>query len=145
MTGRAQARPDISAPGPDQLALTRQICGSVIRLQPGEEQFDGCVSSLTDSLRSAGRDRAVRLAHDDCLARGLRRDSPDSAVCVLKATEPEPAQSSRSYFTVTPGVARQREQQACAQLGFDPATGAFANCFADLSSTLRNIDHSADN
>ena len=144
VAGWAEAGPDNSNQGPDQSGRARQICKVVIQVQPGEEQFDGCVSSLMDSLRNVGRNHALQLAHDDCLAKELGVGSSDFAECVSRTAEAEPAQSSRSYFTASPEVVLERERMACAQLGFEPATRAFASCFGDLSSTLRYIDHSAD-
>jgi hypothetical protein len=145
---------------PEQFA--RQICQSVIRVRPGVGQFDGCVSSLTDSAQSISRGRAVAQARDVCFAQGLKRGSADLSLCLLKAADtrpgpdaielPDPAsvvavmtddtQSSKSYFAVSSDTKIHREQEACARLGFDPAYAAFANCVANLQSTLQGIDMS---
>jgi hypothetical protein len=144
--------------------LAQQICQLVIGVQPGESQFEGCTSSLSDSLESISRGRAVAQARNGCFAQGLKPGSADLSLCLLRAadTTPDPAavklpdiasmtagvaadpQSSKSYFAVTQGTKFHREQQACAMLGFDPAFGAFANCVADLQSTLQTIDMPED-
>ena len=138
--------------------LARQVCQSVIRVQPGESHFDGCVSSLADSLENVSRARTVTQARDACFAQ--KPNSVNLNLCLLKAadTRPDPdaielpdtasvlagiaddPQSSKSYFAATPDTKFRREQQACARLGFDPAFGAFANCVANLQSTLQAAD-----
>jgi hypothetical protein len=145
---------------PEQFA--RRICQSVIRVQPGVSEFDGCVSSLTDSAQSISRGRAVAQARDVCFARGLKPGSTDLNLCLLRAADtkadpdaidlPDTAgvaagmtndpQSSKSYFVVSSDTKIHREQEACARLGFDPAFGAFANCVANLQGTLQGIDMS---
>ncbi|HEY1631421.1 MAG TPA: hypothetical protein VGF56_08895 [Rhizomicrobium sp.] len=142
--------------------LAQQICRSVIGVHPGESHFDGCTSSLSDSLESISRGRVVAQARNACFAQGLKPGSADLSLCLLQAadTTPDPAavklpdiasmtagiaadpQSTKSYFAVTPSTKFHREQQACAMLGFDPAFGAFANCVADLQGTLQAIDAS---
>jgi hypothetical protein len=141
-----------------------QICQSVVRVQPGESEFEGCVSSLASSMESVSRNRAVARARDACFA---QRPAPGSTIlnlCLLRAadTKPDPTavelpdiasatagvandpQFTKSYFAVTPDAKFRREQQACARLGFDPAFGTFANCVADLQSTLQGIDTAGD-
>ncbi len=141
-----------------------QICQSVIRVQPGESEFEGCVSSLANSMESVSRNRAVAQARDACFAQRLTPGSAVLNLCLLRAadTKLDPAtielpdiasatagiaddpQFTKSYFAVTPDAKFRREQQACARLGFDPAFGAFANCVADLQSTLQGIDTAGD-
>jgi hypothetical protein len=143
--------------------FARHICQSVIRVRPGVGEFDGCVSSLVDSLQSINHGQAVAQARDACFAQGLKSGSTDLNLCLLYATEakaslgaaklPDTAsaltgiaddpQSSESYFAVTSGTQFHREQQACALLGLDPAFGAFANCVTDLQSTLQAIGEPA--
>ncbi len=142
--------------------LVRQACQSVIRVQPGESQFDGCVSSLADSLESANRGRAVAQARDVCFAQGLKPRSADLSLCLLTAADAKPGpdaielpdtasmmtgaaddpQSSKSYFVVSSDTKIHREREACARLGFDPAFAAFANCVANLQSSLQGSDTS---
>ena len=142
--------------------LVHQICQTVIRVQPGESEFDGCVSSLADSVESASRGRAVAQARDVCFEQGLKPGSADLSLCLLRAADTMPGpgtvdlpgtasvataddpRSANSYFAVSPDTKFRREQQACARLGFDPAFAAFANCVANLQSTLQAIDMSGD-
>ena len=44
--------PDNLAGG--EAARVGQVCESVVRVQPGEEHYDNCVESLSDSLQSLG-------------------------------------------------------------------------------------------
>src|ERR1700733_1361988 len=78
-------------PTSGQLAQARQICENVVRVQPGEERFAGCVSSLTGSLQSAGHIRAVAQARNACFAEGLKPDSADLSLCLLQADGASPA------------------------------------------------------
>jgi len=142
-------------PTSGQLAQARQICESVIRVQPGEEHFAGCVSSLTGSLQSAGRIRAVVQARNACFAEGLKPDSADLSLCLLRADgataspsemantiEIGMKQSSEAEVSTSFDAVFHREQQACAQLGIDPAFGTFDSCVASLQDTLQRIDFS---
>jgi hypothetical protein len=144
--------------GAEQLA--GQICQTVIRLQPGENHFNGCVSSLADSVESISRSQAVVRARTACFAQHLKPGSADLSLCLLRAADTKPdsdavdlptivsaekgitddAQSSGTYFAAQSHPGFRREQQACALVGFDPAFGAFANCVANLQSTLRAGD-----
>jgi len=139
--------------------LAQQICQTVIRVQPGEYHFDGCVSSLAASVDSASRDRAVAQARNDCFVQGLKPGSADLGLCLLRAGDATPGpsaielpdatrvttaitddpRSSKPYSSISSDAAFHREQQACALLGFDPAFGAFASCVTDLQNTLRPI------
>jgi len=165
IVAQAQASSDFNnGPTPNQLAQARQICESIMRVRPGEEHFDGCVSSLTDSLEVASHSRIMQQAHNDCFAKGLKPNTSDLAVCILQAadtntntdstnppnianmnaSQAEDAELSGSAFAASPDVIFRREQLACAQIGFDPAFGAFANCVANLSVTLESVDHPED-
>ena len=42
----------------------------------------------------------------------------------------------RSYFTVSRETAFQRDQLACARMGFDPTQAPFNDCAADLRAAL---------
>ena len=112
----ATTRPDRAA---DPItARAGQLCASVIRLSPGEAQYEGCVSSLSAS------------------AHGLDQAS------VLPGPTDEPG-GSRSYFYASSDDVFRREQLSCARLGLDPADGAYASCVADLEATLAAIDNPA--
>jgi hypothetical protein len=143
----------------DQIAYVRDLCSEVIGFQPGEEHFKGCVSSLVDSLRNASHEHATVQARSQCFAQRLNPGSSDLALCLLQAANAHPASgawtapddlnaidnkddraTSAQDFTPLLGSISDREQQACARLGFDPAFGDFANCVAKLQSAVQNID-----
>jgi hypothetical protein len=141
-----------AGPTADQLAQVGRICQSVVRIRPGEAQYVGCVSSLSDSLQSLEQGRALQQARAACLGKGLGPDSPDWGDCILQsagapypaikaAAEAEAPGASKSYFSASPREVARREQLACARLGFDPADGAFAGCVANLAGTLFEIDN----
>src|SRR5579862_5513299 len=50
----------------DQIAYARELCSGVIGLDPGDEHFNGCVSSLADSIHSADSEHAVIQARSQC-------------------------------------------------------------------------------
>jgi hypothetical protein len=99
-----------------QGAHVRQICETILRVSPGEADFDGCVSGLLDAL-SVGR-------HDPGALPIPIADDPDAGV---------------SYYAVSNNTRFHRDQLACAQLGFD--AGSFTSCVMNLSGTLQAIDH----
>ena len=162
---RADAAPnDHDFPASDQLAQAQEICEIVVRVQPDDEHFEGCVSSLKASLESVSREHAVVHARNKCFAQGLKAGSSDLAVCLLQAADATPSSdmmnapiqvsqlidtgevptSAGSDFSASFDAVLQREQQACAMLGLDPAFGAFANCVADLQDTLQRTDFPAN-
>jgi hypothetical protein len=156
VAANAQAMSNTSDnPTSGQLAQARQICESVIRVQPGEEHFAGCVSSLTGSLQSVRHVHAVVQARNACFAEGLKPDSADLSLCLLRADgataspsemantmEIGMKQSSEPDVSTSFDAVFHREQQACAQLGLDPALGSFDSCVASLQDTLQRIDFS---
>jgi hypothetical protein len=150
-------------PPPAQIAQARTLCSGIIGVDPGDGRFNGCVASLAASLQSARQEHAIIQARSMCFARGLKPGSSDLALCLLQAAKAssvpgaadpsdEPTASAEqgdqtaSSYTLTSslGTVSDKEQQACARTGFDPAFGAFANCVADLQSVLQNIDMQAN-
>jgi hypothetical protein len=97
-----------------------QVCRGVMRLEPGETHFDGCVSSLSDSLG---------------------RFSEPKAAAVTPAVLENASEARKSWFYVAFKERRRREQQSCALLGFDPASRAFDSCVANLAGTLAAADN----
>src|SRR5579862_4059614 len=141
----------------DQIAYARDLCTGVVGIYPGEEHFKGCVSSLTDSIQSASQEHAIVQARSKCFAQGYNPGSSDLALCLLQAANAHPVagawtplvdlngidnRDDRAMFNFTSslGTISDREQQACARLGFDPAFGDFASCVADLQSVVQNTD-----
>jgi len=148
---------DTSAPR--QIARARTLCSGIVGVDPGDSRFSGCVASLAASLQSARQEHAIIQARGMCFVQGLKPGSSDLALCLLQAAKTSPVpgaadpsdelaasakkgdQTASSYtLTSSLGTVSDREQQACARTGFDPAFGAFANCIADLQSALQNID-----
>src|ERR1700749_4678848 len=94
-----------SIPGTDapQGAHVRHICETILRVSPGEADFDGCVSGLVDALAVGRHDRGTQP--------------------IPIASDPD---AGRSYYAVSNGTRFHRDQLACAQLGFDAS--AFTSC-----------------
>jgi hypothetical protein len=136
--------------GANQVA---QICAGVVGVAPGEKHFAACQQSLSDSQHNLREGQGYASARRDCLGRGYRPNTPGLAECELAATPvsdprgptydaPVPG-GSRSYFLVSRDVAFQRDQLACAKLGFDPAQNAFADCASDLRAALARASEPA--
>ena len=137
---------------PDQVAEVDRICQSVLRVQPGEAHFVGCVESLSDSWRGLEHARALSEARATCLDRGLKPGAPDLAECELSvartappairpvSTREEPV-SEKSYFSASPRDVHRREELSCARLGLEPGSGGFMSCVAGLQSTLFAADN----
>jgi hypothetical protein len=142
----ASARTD----GGDRAA---QICASVVGLAPGEKHFAACEQSLSDSLHNLRQGEGYASARRGCLDRGYRPNTAGLAECELATTPANDPQGpayeapvpggSRSYFLVSRDVAFQRDQLACAKLGFDPAQNAFADCASDLRAALARASEPA--
>ena len=54
---------------------------------------------------------------------------------------PLPAQPAKSYLAASNDEIHRRERQACAAIGEDPATIAFARCVTDLAGKLFDADN----
>jgi hypothetical protein len=129
------------------------VCASVVGVQPGEKHYAACVESLSRSLSGLRAGEGMGLARRGCLAQGYRPNTPGLAECELAAAPaaatrgPEyPAANpggSRSYFTVSRETAFQRDQLACARLGFDPTQAPFGDCAADLRAALARASEPA--
>ena len=130
-----------------------QICAGVVGLAPGEKHFAACEQSLSDSLHNLRQGEGYASARRGCLDRGYRPNTAGLAQCELATTPASDPQGpaydaqvpggSRSYFMVSRDVAFQRDQLACAKLGFDPAQNAFADCASDLRAALARASEPA--
>jgi hypothetical protein len=157
----------------DQLARVETICQSVMGLSPsepyspvwgsatnpgltgGENHYQGCIASLSASLRTVDSAKTAWQANQDCVAQGFRPDSPDLAECVLRSLKTRPAAlppvaepvsitmtpPKGSFFTASGREVRNREERACAALGLNPAYGGFDNCVKTLGDTFDLIDN----
>ena len=162
--------------GADDFARIAGVCQSVMGLSPtdrptggnwlGNDRLDywtshynGCILSLSDSLRTVQDTLATQQAQEACLRKGLRPGSPDLALCVVQTANshpdptPTPANmvvatppsaSSRapgSFYRASPRETARREQVACAAIGISPVENAFRACVKSLSDTFYSIDH----
>lgn len=122
----------------------------------GENHFQGCVASLSGSLRDVAQQDANLRADADCRARGASVGSSELANCVLSSLKDQTAPSLQtisdgpthgpalrpgSFYTASPGEVQQREQRACADLGLNPAYGAFDACVKSMDRTFFSIDN----
>jgi hypothetical protein len=156
-----------------QLSRVADVCQNVMGLSPSERlvggewlgaprldywtsRYRGCVTSLSDSVRSAGELQAKQQADRLCRAKGYADGSPDLAVCVLQTAQQQPPESalsaasqhssepvpsaSGSLFYASAHERRQREELACAAVGLEPTSGAFTACVSDLQKTFHAID-----
>jgi len=131
----------------DPADVVGSVCTQVVGLAPGEKHYAACVESLTHSVQSLHRGEGLAVARQACLAHGYPTGSPGLAECELAATPAATATGgpsgdtaipggSRSYFDVSRHTAFERDQLACARLGFEPAAGGFDDCVADLRAAL---------
>lgn len=162
--------------GAGDFARVADVCRSVMGLSPTERptggnwlgndrldywtsHYNGCILSLSDSLRTVQDTLATQQAQQSCLAQGLRPASSDLALCVLQTanSHPDPTstpadaaaaaplsaslQAPGSFYRASPRETARREQVACAALGLSPAENAFHACVKSLSDTFYSIDH----
>ncbi len=173
-----------TADNPDHLAAARlsqvaSICQNVLGLKPSERpssgtwpgdvhlapvtsHYQGCVTSLSDSLQQADSAASAQRADVDCRAQGLAAGSPALALCVLReeqrpdtarfASAPVAASGGSqspqagpvavgSFFYASGNETERREQLACASLGLEPTEGQFSSCVHNLQSTFFAIDN----
>lgn len=164
----------------DQLASIDGICQRVLGLSPGEpptggywmgnsrlehwtSHYRGCVLCLSEALQREADTRVVQQADAECRAKGLRQDSPELALCVIRSVNrhpdpgvagspsppPAPAQTGRlpaatSFLKASNDEIVRREASACASLGLQPATNAFEACTKGLRDTFYAIEHPVD-
>lgn len=141
---------DMNKPATAQTAQARELCTEIIGVGTGDARFKGCVASLAGSLQSARQEHVVIQARGECFARGLQPGSPELSLCLLNASAVNPESSTANPLIggsgdpssapkaiLELGDLTDREQQACARTGFDPAFGAFANCVANLQGVLQ--------
>lgn len=128
-------------------------------LTPGENHYQGCVASLSDTLRRINRSDAALQADADCRARGLTPGSAGLAECVLHGVDAKPSiQPASTAMLASPGgqaaapprgsfffaggaEINRRERLACAELGLNPAFEGFASCVKDMDDTFFAIDN----
>ncbi len=126
------------------------------RLDYWTSRYRGCVTSLSDSVRTSSENQVKEQADRDCRAKGYATGSPDLALCVLQTaretqattsaqtvtahtSEPLPS-ASGSLFYASAHERHQREELACAAVGIEPTGDAFNACVSDLQRTFHAID-----
>ena len=146
---------------PQQTAAIGATCTKIMRLRPGAE-FEACVSSLSDSVGTLVRADYANNAYRSCAQAGLKRETSEFSRCVLdhensqrdadglsagaaarlNAAYITPADSNpEDYFEGSFKLRFRREQYACAQLGLEPNTAAFASCASRLDMDIFVVDH----
>jgi hypothetical protein len=145
-----------------QSGAVKATCTKVMRLEEGEAHWEGCVSSLSNSLAEKIQGTHGAVAYSDCGQAGLKRDTADFSRCVLDREKAQMASyvsqtgapfpldaafvkaaddNPKGYFLASFDLRRSRELYSCAELGLTPNSGSFAQCVADLDSNLFEIDH----
>lgn len=155
-----------------QISRVAAVCQKVMGLSPSEplvggywlgdlrldyrtSRYRGCVTSLSDSVRTIAAAQAMEQADRDCRAKGYAPESPDLALCVLRtvhetqaaASAQSPSQqasplptASGSFFYAFGHERHRREELACAAVGIEPTGDAFNACVNDLRRTFLAID-----
>jgi hypothetical protein len=161
-----------------QFSRVAEVCQNVMGLSPSERliggnwlgnsrldywtsRYQGCVTSLSDSVQSVGDIQTKQQADRACRAKGYADGSPDLALCVLRSArqarsegaqqahvsrqsaEPLPS-ASGSLFYASAHDRRQREELACAAVGIEPLGDAFNACVNDLQQIFHAIDTPID-
>jgi hypothetical protein len=136
-----------------------RVCVSVVGVPVGEKHYVACVESLSQSLQGLREGKNRGMARRGCLTHGYLPDTPGLAECEFATRSASAARGldasrgpefpaanpggSRSYFAVSRETAFQREQLACAKLGFDLAQSPFNDCAADLREALHRASNPA--
>ena len=122
----------------------------------GENHFQGCVASLSASLKDVAATQTRLQANQDCRARGLKAESAELARCVLDTLRSPPSAPREpaveqvsvsapppkgSFFTASGHEIRRREERACAAIGLNPAYGTFDACVKSIDDTFFSIDN----
>ena len=156
-----------------QISRVAAVCQNVMGLSPSERlvggywlgdsrldywtsRYRGCVTSLSDSVRTIAEGQANEQADRECRAKGYGQGTPDLALCVLQtahekqavvtaqspsqqASQPLPT-ASGSLFYASGRERHRREELACAAVGIEPTGDAFSACVSDLQRTFHAID-----
>jgi len=132
--------------------------GLTVNLWPGNpdhgsstNEYRGCVASLSRSVEDITATRAASRADQHCRAKGLEPGSSEFAVCALHDVEAGPVSEriQLASLEVRPFIAParvnvpasvpgsvSRKRLACAGIGLEPNTGAFASCVEGLTAVM---------
>ena len=149
---------------PAQIANVNTTCTGVMHLKSWQQEFNGCVSSLSQTVGYQIRSGVMRQSYSDCLGAGFKRGTPAYGDCVLDRRDTHEAGLRQQVFDAqgtSVGVAgteaihntsgsffdggfagqRRKEEHACAAVNLEPGSAPFAQCVADLDTTIFNIEH----
>jgi hypothetical protein len=124
----------------EQLGEIDQICGSTVGLSPDDPHYGVCVYSLSAQTEEQNRIAQLAKADTQCREDGAASGAP-LALCVLDRTRvPAPATVLQPPAHAVGADIGQRQQIACAQIGLDPASGAFDACVAEMRDGFAKVD-----
>jgi hypothetical protein len=80
---------DAQSSTPARTAQARQACATTMGLNPANEDYDMCVTSLLQTI--AGLDQATLVERDRraCMQRGLQPNTREFALCVVNTEQVE--------------------------------------------------------
>jgi hypothetical protein len=151
LLGAAQAAP--AAPYGEGSSGVHGICRSVMGTGPGTSQEGACVDALSHSVRRLSDSGTHADARRACEANGVRTDDPAFDRCVVQRihgtrgdgpparVQATSGRAAGPYSHASPSEIRYRERLACASIGLDPDTQAYASCVANLDSAMFEADH----
>jgi hypothetical protein len=132
------------------------------RLEPGENHYEACVATLSDSLRRVNDTHADASADANCRRQGYASESPALAECILnsrgaaRANGPQADDASYqtapagrygdtgkrdSIFGPSPAETSRRVELACARIGLNPENQAFDDCVKQTKNTFFAIEN----
>jgi hypothetical protein len=127
-------------------ARVAQACASM-GLTPSEAPYAFCEMSLRDNVAAVAEARGIGAARRQCAGKGYRIGTPSFANCVLDRDEnfsaaggegaPAMAEAGEGAFqSYQRGDQRKSVRRACADIGLDPGSSAFASCVGNLNTTM---------
>jgi hypothetical protein len=135
-----------------QLSQVQELCGSVMGIPAGIRLSSDCVENLSNAAVAISQEQTLQDARRGCLGKGLAPGQPALAECEVTTVSQHAAPASdradvrvdtsglqrpaKSYFNASFNDVRQREQTACARLGYDPVNSSFSRCVARLDAAL---------
>jgi len=137
-----------------QHAQAAELCRSVLGIDPAFRRYQDCAASLAQSAARLDQAQALQAARSACLEKGAGAGPGGLPECELKMaaavgpdlsgrTAAPSATPVKSYAYASWREIRQREELACARVGFEPIQRDFAECVASLDTALSASDHSA--
>lgn len=140
----------------EQMSRVGEICHTTMGLEANaNSHYLACEESLSHALAARRDGGAIIATRHACEAQGLKPNTVALSECelhgaprMLTQTDYAPgevaapaAKKTRSYFYASNDEVRRREQEACAEIGYDPVGDGFASCVASLQSSLFDADN----